>query len=573
MHRPRRLARAASSKSKNEVPMFRILLATAILAGAGPAFAQNAPAPIKVAPAPAEPIKDDAFAIVDANADRMGRLSDAIFSYSEIGFQEFKTIKLVTTALSEAGFKVEAGVAGMPTAYMAKYGSGSPVIGLMSDFDGVPGTSQRPASLAHDPIVPGGPGHGEGHNTHQPTLIGAAMAMKAIKDKYNLPGTIIVYGGPAEELLASRGYMVNAGLFKGVDAILDVHIGTTMGTGFGLGNLAIISAEWSFKGRSAHGASAWQGRSALDAVEIMDVSTNFLREHIDPPARLHYVIPNGGQQPNVVPTDATVWYYFRHNSAQNVWDLFQRARKTAEAAALATDTLVTERILSASWPFNGNRQLAELVQSNIELVGMPKWTPADQAFARAYQTSMGVKVTGLDTEVKPLREVTQGSSSSDAGDVTWQAPYIRLTIPAKPEGELAGHHWSAGIAPATPIAHEGIAAATKVLVASMIDLMTKPAALAEIKTGFARQLAAYPKWKSLIPADAEPPIHLNTEEMGKYRAALAPFEYDPGSAKTYLDFLGVAYPPAMPKSAVGRASNEVTATPAPAKAPIRAKED
>lgn len=501
-------------------------------------------------------LKAEAFAIVDRNADLMGRLNDAIYSYAEIGFQEFKTIELVRSTLNEYGYNVVTGVADMPTAYMATYGSGEPVIGLMSDFDGVPGTSQQPLALSHDPLIDGAPGHGEGHNTHQPVLMGAALALKELKDKYGLPGTIVVYGGPAEELLASRGYMVNAGLFDGVDAIIDVHIGTGFGTSYGLSNLAVLSAQWAFSGTQAHGATAWEGRSALDAVELMNLSTNFMREHIDPAARIHHVIPDGGVQPNVVPAEAAVWYYFRHTTAANVWDLFERARKAAQGAALASETQVVERILSASWPFNGNKALAELVNANIELVGMPQWSEDDQAFARAYQKAMGVEMTGLPTEVTPLRASTQGSSSSDAGDVTWQAPYVRMSFPAKPEGELAGHHWSAGIATASPIAHKGITVATKAVAASMIDLFIDAERLAAIQQDFAAQLAGYPTWKSLIPPTAKPPIHLNQEEMATYRDALAEFEYDPYSGESYLDFLGLPYPPPLPSGPVGRESNE-----------------
>ena len=513
-----------------------------------------------VIPASAQPaaadLKKEAVAIIDANAEKIGKINDAIYSYSEIGFQEFKTIALVKKTLEAAGYKVTTGVAGMPTAYMATYGSGGPVLGLMSDFDGVPGTSQRPLSFPHDPIVQGAPGHGEGHNANQPTLIAAAIAAKQIKDKYKLPGTLIVYGGPAEEQLASRGYMTNAGLFKGVDAIIDVHIGTDLGTSYGLNNTALISVQWTFKGRAAHGATAWQGRSALDAVELLDVSTNFMREHMEPPARIHNVIPKGGKQPNVVPEDATVWYYFRHATAADDWKLFARAREAAKGAAMATETTVTERILSATWPFNGNKELALLVHKNIELVGMPKWSEDDQAFAKAYQKAMGAKVTGMATEVEPIRASQPGAGSSDAGDVTWQAPYIRLSFPSKPEGELAGHHWSAGIAPATPLAHKGISAGAKVVAASLIDLITDPNALPTIKADFAKQLAAYPKWKTLIPPDAVPPIELNIEEMGRYREALKPYEYDPNSKQSYLDFMKLKYPPAMPDSAVGKASND-----------------
>jgi len=502
--------------------------------------------------------KLQAFEYIDSIQGRLGRINDAIYSFSEIGFQEFKTIDLIENTLTAAGFEVETGVAGMPTAYMATYGSGRPVLGLMSDFDGVPGTSQRPVSLVHDPLVPGAPGHGEGHNSNQPTLIGAALAVKEIKERNNLPGTIVVYGGPAEEMLASRGYMVNAGLFEGVDAIIDVHIGTGFGTSYGLSNLAIISAQWRFTGQQAHGARAWQGRSALDAVELMNVSTDYIREHMDPPARIHYVIPEGGQQPNVVPGDAMVWYYFRHTTAQNVWDLFRRGRQAAKGAALATETEVTERILSASWAFNGNQALAELVHANIEMVGMPDWSADDQAFARAYQKAMGAELTGMPTEVQPLRyNATQRPSSSDAGDVTWQAPYVRVSFPSKPPGELAGHHWSAGIAPATPIAHKGVAAGAKAVAASLLDMIVYPGRLQAIRADFEDQLSRYPHWKTLIPPNARPPIEWNADVMGKYRTSLAEFEYDPDSSESYLEFLGIDYPPAMPDGPIGRISNEI----------------
>ncbi len=525
------------------------LLASA-LAGAGPLAGQKAPS--------ADQLKREAFALVDANAEKMGRMGDAIFSYSEVGFQEYKTVDLLTKTLAQAGFEIQKGVAGMPTAYMAKYGSGSPVLGLMADYDCVPNASQQPGVLVHAPLVEGAPGHGEGHNTNPPTIIGAALAVKQLKDKYQLPGTIIVFGGPAEELVASRGYMVNAGLFRGVDAMMDAHVGNSLGTSYGLNNLAIISVQWHFRGIQGHGASAWTGRSALDAVEILDVMLNFMREHVEPEARMHYVIPEGGKQPNVVPASATVWYYFRHTDAQKLQTLFERARKAAQAAALATDTKVTERIMSGSWPFNGNKALAELVDKNVQLVGMPKWTPEDQTFARYYQKSMDAPITGLRTVVDPLRSERQGSSSSDAGDVTWQAPYIRLSMPSNVAGALGGHHWSAAIGPATPLAHKGIAAGSKVLAASLIDLIVDPKALPTIKADFAQQLAAYPPWKSFIPADAKPPTFLNVEEMAKYRSALAKFEYDPESPKTYLEFLGISYPPAEPEAGAGKRSNEVS---------------
>ncbi len=505
-------------------------------------------------------LKKEAFAVVDANADRMGRINDAIFSYSEIGFQEFKTIALVKKTLEAAGFKVETGVAGMPTAYMATYGSGGPVLGLMSDFDGVPGASQKPASLVHDPIVKGAPGHGEGHNTHQPTLIGAAIAMKAIKDKYKLPGTIVVYGGPAEELLASRGYMTNAGLFKSLDALMDVHVGSEFGVTYGLNNFANVSVQWSFRGTQAHGAQPWRGTSALDGVEVMNVAMNAMREHGYNPAdaRVHYVIPIAGKQPNVVPAEASVWYYIRAKSPELVQQILSWNRDIAKGAALATHTAVSERILSGSWPFNGNLALATLVDKNIQMIGMPKWSADDVAFAKAVQKSMGVPVNGLAMEPEKLASDRQGSSTSDAGDISWNVPYIRMYIPTKQNAALAGHHWSSAIGPATPIAHKGIAVGSKALVASMIDMYTDPEALKVIKADFAKQLAAWPKWKSFIPPESTPPTYLNAEEMAKYRPALAKYEYNPDGKQTYFEFLGVTYPPKEPETAIGRASNVVT---------------
>ena len=502
-------------------------------------------------------MKQEAFANVDKYADRMGRLGDAIFSYSEIGFQEHKTVDLLTRELKAHGFSVQAGVAGMPTAYMATYGSGSPKIGLMSEYDGVPGASQKPAALVHDPVVPGAPGHGEGHNTNQPPLLGAAFAMKALKDKYHLPGTIIVYGGPAEELLASRGYMAKAGLFDGLDAILHEHVSTEFGTSYGYNNFGNVSVQFDFKGRQAHGARPWEGRSALDGVELLDTGIQFMREHAYDPedVRVQSVIPQGGQQPNVVPGDASDWYFIRAKSAAQVESTLAWMRDIAKAAALMSHTEVHERILSASYPFYGNKALAQVLQRNIELVGMPKWSADDITFAKYKQESMGAPVIGLKTDITPLKSDRQNASTSDVGDMSWLVPNVKMYIPTNAPGDLAGHHWSAAIGPATPIAHKGMDAAAKALVGTMIDLYTDPALLAGVKTDFQQQLAKNPPWHSMIPDGAKPPTYLNVEEMAKYRAALAAYEYDPNSKQTYLEFLKEPYPGKEPVAGSGKASN------------------
>lgn len=505
-------------------------------------------APLRAQAVDAGRLKYEAFRIIDGKAERLGRLGDAIFSYSELGFHEVNTVKLLTGELEKAGFRVERRVAAMPTAYRATYGSGPPVIGLMADFDCVPGASQKPAVLRHAPVVDGAPGHGEGHNTNPPTVLGAALALKELIDRYGLQGTVIVYGGPAEEVVASRGYMVNAGLFKGVDAVIDAHISTEFGTSYGLNNLAILSVQWTFTGEQAHGARPWTGRSALDAVELMNAGMNWLREHLPLDMRFHYVITNGGEQPNVVPAEATVWYYFRQRSYPELVALLERARNVAKGAALMTGTTVSERILSGSWPLNGNRALAELLQQNVELVGMPRWSADDIAFAEAFQRAMGrQEITGLPTAVRPIQKDAQGSSSSDVGDVTWNVPYARLRFPAQIEGTLGGHHWSAAIAVATPLAHKGIAAGAKAIAGTVIDLFTDPAKVRTIKEDFARQIAGV-TWESLIPPDAEPPTFLNAEKMAKWRPLLEPHYYDPDSPKTLLEEWGIPYPPSAARA-------------------------
>jgi aminobenzoyl-glutamate utilization protein B len=502
-------------------------------------------------------MKQEAFAHIDAYADRMARLGDAIFSYSEIGFQEVKTVDLLTKELAAHGFTVRTGVAGMPTAYMATYGSGSPKIGLMSEYDGVPNASQKPVSFVHDPVVTGAPGHGEGHNTNQPPLLGSAFAMKAIKDKYHLPGTIVVYGGPAEELVGSRGYMAKAGLFAGLDAILHEHVSSDFGTSYGLDNFGVVSVQFDFKGRQAHAARPWQGRSALDGVELFDAGVQFMREHAYDPddVRVQNVITKGGVQPNVVPGEASDWYYIRAKTPALVEATLAWIRDIAKGAALMSHTEVHERILAGSYPFYGNKALAEVVQKNIEAVGMPKWSADDIAFAKYKQEAMGAEPESMPTEVAALRESKQGASTSDIGDMSWLVPNVRLRIPTTAPGSLAGHHWSAALGPATPIAHKGMAAAAKALAGTMIDLYSDPTVLEAIKQDFAAQLAANPPWHSLIPDGAEPPTYLNVEEMAKYRDALQPFEYNPNSKLTYLEFLKAPYPGKEPAAGVGKASN------------------
>ncbi|MCJ7655959.1 MAG: amidohydrolase, partial [Dehalococcoidia bacterium] len=302
---------------------------------------------------------------------KYGKMSDAIWSYAELGMQEFKTSKLVADDLEQSGFKVERGVAGMPTCFVATYGEGKPVIGLMGELDALPMISQKAGVATHDPVVEGAPGHGCGHNQQAPTAAVAGIALKQIMEKFGIKGTIKVYGAPAEETVISRPYMVTAGLFDGLDLVIGNHGGTSFGGGT-LGGIsggdAMFSTLFSFKGVTAHSASTpWFGKSALDAVEIMDIATNFLREHLNLGMRLHYVIPSGGEAPNVVPDYASVWYFVR-NSDELLLDMYERVVNCAKGAALATSTVMTERVYTAIHGKTGNGSLTKLTHQNCMLV-------------------------------------------------------------------------------------------------------------------------------------------------------------------------------------------------------------
>jgi len=450
--------------------------------------------------------------------ERFGRISDAIWSYAELGLQEFRSSKLLADTLEEAGFKVERGLAGMPTCFVATYGAGRPVIGLLGEFDALPMLSQKARVPAQDPLVAGAPGHGCGHNTMCTAAAAAAIAVKQAIDQRGLKGTIKVFGSPAEEIVASRPHMIRAGLFADVDAVIDNHSGSGFGTGYGRIGNAVFSVVFTFKGKTAHGANAWAGRSALDAVEIMNVATEYLREHLDPAYRMHYVITEGGQAPNVVPDRASVWYYVR-NSDERIEEMYERVLNCAKAGALASGTdLADVRFIAAAHQQHANKAAAELYQKNIELVGMPAWTEEEQAFARALQTELKVKVEGMPSKVDPLRGPTGesvGGGSSDVGDVTLVAPTATILFPGRAPGAIA-HHWSTVACNFGGTAWKGLNAGAKAIAASAIDLLTKPEELKKLRTEFDEDTKKVP-YKGFLPADAKPPLDINEELMKKYR--------------------------------------------------------
>jgi aminobenzoyl-glutamate utilization protein B len=488
-------------------------------------------------------LKDEAVREVQARQKLTQQMVDSIFSFAELGFQEFETSAYVTGILEKEGFQVTRGVAGMPTAWVATWGSGKPVIGFMADLDCLPKCSQKPGVAYHDPLIPGGPGHGEGHNAGQAVNVTAAIAVKELMRKNQIPGTLRLYPGIAEELLASRTYMVNAGLFRDLDVMLSTHIGSAFTTSYGPSGTGLVSTWYSFHGQSAHAAGApWLGRSALDAAELMDVAWCFRREHIRPEARSHRVIVDGGDQPNVVPPEATVWYYFRELEYERIRDLHAVGTKLANAAAMMTDTTMTERVLSATWPGHFNKPLAEALHSNIKRVGMPTWSEADQTLARAAQTELKVKADGLKTTVPELNlpETVAGAASDDIAEVSWNVPTVVLRFAGNIPG-MTGHNWSAGISMATPIAHKGSTAGAKAHAMTALDLLLDPELLEAIRHYFAEQTKTT-QWVSLIPEGTKPPIELNHDKMEKFRPELKKVRYDPTRYESYLEQLGIHYP-------------------------------
>src|SRR5690348_12926482 len=293
-------------------------------------------------------MKADLAGQIDGMKKQAQVMVDSVFSFGELGFQEFETSKYLTGILEKEGFKIERGIAGIPTAWVASWGEGKPVISLGSDIDDIPQASQKPAVAWHEPLIEGAPGHGEGHNSGVPLNITAALAAKKIMEREHLSGTLKLWPGVAEELLGSKAWYVREGYFKDVDIAMFAHVGSGFGAaawGDDSGD-GLVSVEYSFKGETAHAAAnPWRGRSALDAVELMDVGWNFRREHLRLQQRSHYVIPDGGDQPNVVPTEATVWYYFRELDYPHIKELYELGNRMAQAATMMTDTTVTQRIV------------------------------------------------------------------------------------------------------------------------------------------------------------------------------------------------------------------------------------
>jgi aminobenzoyl-glutamate utilization protein B len=522
-----------------------VVVSTVALTGqSGKPPARPSPAQVRL-----ETLKKGVAADVEEMRVMTQQMTDQVFSFAELGYQEVETSKYLTGVLEKNGFTIERGVAGMPTAWTARWGSGKPVIALGSDIDDIPQASQKPGVAYHDPIVAGAPGHGEGHNSGLPLQITAALAVKKAMEGEKLPGTLVIWPGVAEELLAGKAFLVRAGAFKDVDVCIFAHVseGFSVRWGEATSSSGLISIEYTFTGDSAHSAGApWRGRSALDAVELMNVGWNYRREHLRLQQRSHYVITRGGDQPNVVPRNASVWYFLRETEYARIKELREIADRMAQGAALMTGTEFSSRVLGSAWPQHFNRPVAEALHANIIAVGMPQWDAADQTLARAVQKELGQPERGLALQPGPLSgsvvaEDNYGGGSDDIGDVSWTVPTVTIRYPSNIPG-LPGHHWSSAIASATPIAHKGATAGAKAVAMTVVDLLLRDELVAQSWDYFRTVQTKDRKYEPLLAPTDLPDTSMNAKKMDQYRPELAKYYYDPTKYKTYLEQLGITYP-------------------------------
>ena len=471
--------------------------------------------------------KETAWKWIEDHKDELTKVSDEVWGFAEYGLLEEKSSRLIASTLEKQGFKVKLGVAGMPTAMVAEWGVGKPVIGLMGEYDALPGISNKVVPR-QDPLVPGGFGHGCGHNIHGTTAMSAAIALRyALKEDQ---ATIRFYGTPAEENFQGKIFMVAAGLFDGVDACLSHHPGS-LNVASLASSTATIHAKFSYHGKTAHAAAnPEQGRSALDAVELMNVGVNYLREHIIQQARIHYVIEAGGGQPNVVPDYARSWYYVRAPEMDQLEHIYNRVVKIAEGAALMTETTLSVEMDRGSYNKIPSKTLSEVVTANMRLVGAPTYTPEELAFAAEIAKTFP-KQNKLDTLKKskmpswerytdtdlptdildPWDDGETSPGSTDVSHVSWITPTMEFGTTCNVLG-APGHSWQFVAASGSSIGHKSLIFAAKTMAGAAIDLITDPDLIVKAKEEHMRRMG-----KNVYVPDIhrKPPLELAKQSAEK----------------------------------------------------------
>ena len=525
-------------------PMKTILLTTILLTNllCSNLYSQN------LGKSKMEKLKREVSSIVDKNFKNTQIMVDKVFSFAELGFQEIETSKYLTKILETNNFQIDYGVSGIPTAWFARWKNGDgPVIALGSDVDCIPKASQFPGVAYHKPMVEGAPGHGEGHNSGVPVIITAALAIKEIMERENINGTLVIWPGIAEELIASKAWYTRDGLFDDVDISIFTHVSSNLSVSWGQATgTGLISVEYTFEGEAAHSAGApWRGRSALDAAELMNIGWNYKREHLHPLKRSHSIFTDAGDQPNVVPSKASIWYYFRDVNYEGIMDMYNDANTIAEAAAMMTETKVSRKIMGTAWPRHFNKVIAETMYENIKKIGLPKWSEEDQTLAKAVQkevdsynqNGLSLKLSNIGTP--PKYPISGGSD--DIGDISWKVPTVTLRFPSNIPG-LQGHHWSNAIAMATPIAHKGANAGAKVVAMTVLDFLNDKSLIDKSWNYFKNVQSKEETYKPMISENDDAPIYLNKGIMDKYREDLEKFYYDETKYDSYLDQLNITYP-------------------------------
>ncbi len=472
-----------------------VLLAVGLLLPTPPGVAQQLP-----------PAKATALTAVEALRGEIRDLSMEIWQFAELALLEESSARVLADFLEAEGFTVERGVADMPTAFVATFGSGRPIIGILAEYDALPGIGNA-AVPRKEPRADGYPhGHGCGHNVFGAASAAAAVALKRTMEAHGLTGTIRLYGAPAEETVVGKVYMAKAGLFNDLDATLDWHPGLETRVSNQSGQ-ALNNFEVEFFGQAAHAAAdPWNGRSALDAVEMMDYGANLLREHIRPSARIHYVIPAAGEAPNVVPEYARVWYYVRDTARAPVEAIYGRLLKIAEGAALGTATEYKVTLVTGVHQMLLNRPLQEAMQANLVRVGAPGFTEEDQAFARELQSFLKIEEKGLDTEIKPLKAEPEppGGGSTDVAEVSWIAPVVSLSVTTAAAG-IPWHSWATTASHGTEGAVRGAEVAAKVLALTGVDLLLSPELVRQARAFWEEKTGGRP-YVSPVPGDQKPPL-------------------------------------------------------------------
>lgn len=503
-------------------------------------------------------LKAAANAYVSAHAKLVQQIVDSTFSFQEIGYNETQTGIYLTGILQRHGFSIRRHIAGIPTAWVASWsnGSGHPTVSLNNDEDGLPGLSQMPGVLKQQPMIVGAGGQSEGHNTGLAGMIVSALALQAVMTKHHISGTVQVWPGIAEEMIGGKAWYVRAGVFDHVDAVLSTHVSSDLSTSYGRsGTTGVISAQYTFHGKTAHAAAdPWDGKSALASAEMFDNGMNYMRQFFHPASRTQNVLVNGGDEPNVVPDQAVDWYYFREVTPEMVRQNFATANRVAKAAADMFGTSVDINVIGTAWPSWGNQPIAEAMYKNIQTVGMPRWTANDQLYAKAVQTLIGKKPIGLSTRIGKLGTGVVnplGGPSDDIGDVMWTVPTVRLMFPANIP-EVPFHNWKAALAEATPIAYAGASVDAKVLAMTALDLYLSPQLVQSARNYFDHiqpvlAMKAYGArapvvYRSFLPADAVPDIHIHDALMRKLRPLMEKMYYRPNQFPTYLDQLGIKWP-------------------------------